>query len=82
MSYAIEILNNQLASENYDLTWAIEQGDEELAESYKNHISSIESAIKILSNERRNEQYERVCPKCGTDDVIWTLYCNNCNESM
>jgi hypothetical protein len=23
-----------------------------------------------------------VCPKCASKDVIWTVYCNDCNEAM
>ena len=23
-----------------------------------------------------------VCPKCASEDVIWTCYCNRCHECM
>lgn len=23
-----------------------------------------------------------VCPRCASKDVIWTVYCNDCNEAM
>lgn len=45
--------------------------------------------MKTLINSKLSEWKENtinnetsVCPKCGSEDVIWTCYCNKCNECM
>jgi len=40
--------------------------------------------IDEYNNEQENKQYvnDSVCPKCGSEDVIWTCYCNVCQECM
>lgn len=32
--------------------------------------------------QRISNSEAAVCPKCASKDVIWTVYCNNCNEAM
>ena len=28
------------------------------------------------------ERAPSVCPKCGSENVLWVVYCNKCHESM
>lgn len=39
--------------------------------------SKLSNWEEITTNNQNN-----VCPKCGSVDVIWTCYCNECNECM
>lgn len=47
---------------------------EELKTLIRSKLSEWE---EITTNNQNN-----VCPKCGSVDVIWTCYCNECNECM
>lgn len=42
-------------------------------------ISELQNQINLLSLPVDNED---VCPKCSSNDVIWTCYCNNCKECV
>jgi hypothetical protein len=39
----------------------------------------IESSVK---NCNLQNVIKSVCPKCASEDVIWTCYCNRCQECM
>lgn len=40
-----------------------------------NEILDLFGAIKEID-------IKSVCPKCASEDVIWTCYCNRCQECM
>lgn len=66
---AIEILNvHKLALRKFKGYKIVD--DKLLADA----IGRITSDYKMHSKD--------VCPKCGSGDVIVTVYCNKCNEAM
>jgi len=54
-------------------------------------LKTVRIILNSLSNEDLSkfmnelndyvEQYKGVCPKCGSQNVIWTCYCNLCQQA-
>ena len=49
--------------------------------NYAIEVSDIEAIDQAL-NLAGVSNNEAVCPKCASKDVVWTVYCNDCNEAM
>jgi hypothetical protein len=42
----------------------------------------IDWAEDLVKNCIKPPVIKSVCPKCASEDVIWTCYCNCCHECM
>ena len=36
----------------------------------------------VLNVATVNEANRDVCPRCGSEDIVTTIYCNKCNKAM
>jgi hypothetical protein len=86
MNYVINILKQQMQSDEVDYNWAIDYGDGALAKDFEKKIDKLRSAIKILSSneresDRKHEQKENVCPRCkSSEDIRHKPITHDCME--
>jgi hypothetical protein len=57
-------------------------GRETHNEMFKQGIEAAINELKQLKLLDLHIVIKSVCPKCAYDDVIWTCYCNRCQECM
>lgn len=66
--------------------------EELFLQKYGNKITASESWVIRFAEEyaklkvdavlRQPDVIKSVCPKCACEDIITTIYCNRCHESM
>ena len=54
--YAIGILREQVYSDSYDLTWAINNNDKEIEEKMRERLRQLQDAMNYLSNGNLSNQ--------------------------
>lgn len=42
---------------------------------------AIDHAIEVMIGSNMEAPEGECCPKCGTTDIVTTVYCNNCNQA-
>ena len=53
---------------------------EDIVDAYLKSFNSQASEETPSVND--NKDKEKVCPRCGGKDTIWTLWCNDCAKCM